>query len=399
MQVILAASGGGNAGTMTADCRQALENASCIIGAKRLLAGLPDSYTNNRIAATRPEEIITAIKQNKEGCVVLYSGDTGFYSGTRSLIPMLCSAGIDYIVYPGISSVQLLSASIGQPWQDWMLLSAHGVDCNPVGAVMQGKPVFFLTGGALGPAQLCYKLAEAGLDALDVIVGENLSYPNQRIHRGTAGEFANAQFEPLSVLLAEPAPSVMHRSPGFPDTMFTRGEVPMTKQEVRAAVMAKLAPKPDDILWDVGAGTGSVSIELALSASFGRTYAVECNEKACDLIRVNREQLGAWNLKLIEGAAPQALHELETPDAVFIGGTKGSMEEVVNLVLNRNPNARICISAICIETLYQAVQSLQNRGIEPEVTQIAISRAKTAGSLHLLMANNPIFLIAGNCND
>ena len=104
-------------------------------------------------------------------------------------------------------------------------------------------------------------------------------------------------------------------------------------------------------------------------------------------------------LKLIEGAAPQALHELETPDAVFIGGTKGSMEEVVNLVLDRNPHARICISAICIETLYQAVQSLQNRGIEPEVTQIAISRGKTAGSLHLLMANNPIFLIAGNCND
>ena len=120
-----------------------------------------------------------------------------------------------------------------------------------------------------------------------------------------------------------------HRTPGFPDTMFTRGEVPMTKQEVRAAVMAKLAPKPDDILWDVGAGYRSVSIELALSASFGRTYAVEYNEKACDLIRINREKLGAWNLKLIEGAAPQALHELETPDAVFIGGTKGSMEEVV----------------------------------------------------------------------
>lgn len=141
-----------------------------------------------------------------------------------------------------------------------------------------------------------------------------------------------------------------------------------------------------------------MSIELALAASKGRTYAVECNEKACDLIRINREKLGAWNLTLIEGTAPQALEELETPDAVFIGGTKGSMENVVNLVLDRNPKARICMSAICIETLYQAVRALQNRGIEPEVTQISVSRGKAVGSLHLLMANNPVFLIAGNCD-
>lgn len=172
----------------------------------------------------------------------------------------------------------------------------------------------------------------------------------------------------------------------------------MTKQEVRAVVLAKLAPAPEDILWDVGVGTGSVSIELALAASWGRTYAVECERNACDLIRTNREKLGAWNLKLIEGTAPEALEGLEVPDGVFIGGTKGTMENVVNLVLDRNPKARICISAICIETLYQAVQVLQDRGIQPEVIQIGISRAKTAGSLHLLMANNPVFLIAGNCD-
>lgn len=398
MQVILAASGGGSWGTLTEECRKALENASCIIGAKRLLESLPDTYTNNRAAATRPGEILQILRAQGDGCVVLYSGDTGFYSGTRSLIPLLEQEHISYTVLPGISSVQLLSAALGRPWQDWLLLSAHGVDCNPVGAVMQGKPVFFLTGGELGPAELCRKLAQAGLDTLPVTVGENLSYPHQRIRRGTAGEFAALHFETLSVLLAEPADPVTHRTPGFPDSLFTRGEVPMTKQEVRAVVLAKLAPRPGDILWDVGAGTGSVSVELALAASWGRTYAIECNEKACELIRVNREKLGAWNLQLIKGAAPQALESLETPDAVFIGGTKGSMEQVVDLVLDHNPKARICISAICIETLYAAVKALQNRGIEPEVTQISISRGKAAGSLHLLMANNPIFLIAGNCD-
>ena len=398
MQVILAASGGGERGTVTEDCRQALENASCIIGARRLLEGLPDTYTRNRAAATRPAEILQAIRSHGEGCVVLYSGDTGFYSGARSLIPLLEQEGVAYTVLPGISSVQLLSAALGRPWQDWLLLSAHGVHCNPVGAVMQGKPVFFLTGGDLGPAQLCRMLAQAGLEQLPVTVGENLSYPQQCIRRGTAAEFAQERFAPLSVLLAEPAAPVTRRTPGFPDSLFIRGEVPMTKQEVRAAVLAKLAPRADDILWDVGAGTGSVSIELALAASWGRTYAIECNEKACELIRVNREKLGAWNLRLIEGAAPQALDALETPNAVFIGGTKGSMQKVVDLVLDRNPAARICISAICIETLYQAVQALQSRGVDPEVIQIGSSRGKAAGSLHLLLANNPIFLIAGNCD-
>lgn len=172
----------------------------------------------------------------------------------------------------------------------------------------------------------------------------------------------------------------------------------MTKQEVRAAVLAKLAPRPTDILWDIGAGTGSVSVELALQASWGRTYGVECDPQACDLIRINREKLGAWNLKLVKGFAPQALQDLETPDGVFVGGTKGAMDDVIKLVLRRNPKARICISAICIETLYQAVQSLQNHGIEPEVTQISVSRGRAAGSLHLLMAQNPVFLIAGNCD-
>lgn len=399
MQVILSASGGGSLGTMTEDCRQALENALCIIGAKRLIEGLCEQYTKNRVAATRPGEILSAILSQKEGCVVLYSGDTGFYSGTRSLIPLLEREDISYKVLPGISSVQLLSSSLGRPWQDWLLISAHGVNCNPVGAVMQGKTVFFLTGGELGPSELCRKLTEAGLGKLPVTVGENLSYPNQRIISSTAEEFAKEHFEPLSVLLAEPAPSVVHRTSGFPDSMFTRAEVPMTKQEVRAAVLSKLSPKADDVLWDVGAGTGSVSIELALASSWGRTYAIECNEKACELIRINREKLGAWNLEVIEGKAPQALENLETPDAVFIGGTKGSMENVVNLVLDKNPKARICISAICIETLYQAVQAFESRGIQPEVIQISISRSRAAGSLHLLMANNPIFLIAGNCDD
>ena len=167
------------------------------------------------------------------------------------------------------------------------------------------------------------------------------------------------------------------------------------RSEVRAAALAKLAVRPADTLWDVGAGTGSVSVELALAAPRGHVYAVECEPDACALIRRNREKFAAWNLSLIEGRAPAALEALPAPDAVFIGGTKGSMAAVVDTVLAKNANARICIAAIALESLSAAIAALTAHGLSAEVTQLAVSRTRPAGRLHLLTANNPIFLITG----
>ncbi len=398
MQVILASLGGGRPGTMTGECADALKQAGCILGAKRLLENLPQGCSENRVAAVRPQELLEAILRQQTDCVVVYSGDAGFYSGARGLLPLLAERDIPARVLPGVSSVQLLSARLGRPWQDWELVSAHGMDCNVIAAVSKGKPAFFLTGGALGPGELCARLTEAGLGALSVTVAENLSSPEEKITFGTAEELAGQVFPSLSVLLSEAAPLYAPRCPGLPDEAFIRGQVPMTKQEVRAAALAKLAVRPADILWDVGAGTGSVSVELALAAPQGRVYAVECQEEACALIRDNRQKFSAWNLQLVEGRAPQALEGLPAPDGVFIGGTKGGMDEIVAAALEKNPNARICVSAIAVETLSAAVTALTGRGLEVQVTQIAVSRTKPAGGLHLLMANNPTFLITGNCH-
>ncbi len=395
MQVTLASLGGGGQETMTAECAAALRNARCILGAKRLLEHLPRGCTDNRIAAVRAQELLDAILGQQGGCVVVFSGDAGFYSGARGLLPLLAQRGIPVQVLPGVSSVQLFAARLGRPWQDWELVSAHGVDCNVIGAVSRGKPAFFLTGGALGPGELCRMLADAGLGFLPVAVGENLSGPEEKITTSTAAELAGRSFASLSVLLAEPAPRFERRSPGLPDGMFVRGQAPMTKQEVRAAALAKLGVGPSDVLWDVGAGTGSVSVELALSAPEGQVFAVECDGEACALIRENRGKFSAWNLQLVEGKAPQALAGLPAPDAVFIGGTKGGMEDIVGQVLAKNENARICISAIALETLSAAVTALEKHGLEADVAQIAVSRTRPAGKLHLLMANNPTFLITG----
>ncbi len=395
MRVTLASLGGGGQETMTAECAAALRNARCILGAKRLLEHLPRGCTDNRIAAVRAQELLDAILGQQGGCVVVFSGDAGFYSGARGLLPLLAQRGIPVQVLPGVSSVQLFAARLGRPWQDWELVSAHGVDCNVIGAVSRGKPAFFLTGGALGPGELCRMLADAGLGFLPVAVGENLSGPEEKITTSTAAELAGRSFASLSVLLAEPAPRFERRSPGLPDGMFVRGQAPMTKQEVRAAALAKLGVGPSDVLWDVGAGTGSVSVELALSAPEGQVFAVECDEDACALVRENKRKFSTWNLQLVEGKAPQALAGLPAPDAVFIGGTKGGMEDIVGQVLAKNENARICISAIALETLSAAVTALEKHGLEADVAQIAVSRTRPAGKLHLLMANNPTFLITG----
>ena len=394
--ITLIGMGSGTPGSLTAQGLAALQGADRILGAKRLLATLPEGCTGNRQALYKPDEILACLAAHPdEEIALVYSGDTGFYSGASQLLPMLRAFGISCRVLPGLSSVQLLAAAVGRPWQDWTLVSAHGCACDPVSACMNHKTVFFLTGGAETPATLCAALTAAGLGAAHALVGENLGTPAEAVRFGLARELAEQTFAPLSVLLIEREALPSRRTPGLPDEAFIRGAVPMTKQEVRAAALAKLAVTPTDTLWDVGAGTGSVSVELALTAPAGQVYAVECDPEACILIQKNREKFAAYNLTLIEGKAPKALDDLPAPDAVFIGGTKGNMDTVINAVLHKNPAARLCIAAIALETLSAAVAALTAHGLAAEVTQISVSRTKAAGSLHLLMANNPVFLITG----
>ena len=394
--ITLIGMGSGTPGSLTAQGLAALQGADRILGAKRLLATLPEGCTGNRQALYKPDEILACLAAHPdEEIALVYSGDTGFYSGASQLLPMLRAFGISCRVLPGLSSVQLLAAAVGRPWQDWTLVSAHGCACDPVSACMNHKTVFFLTGGVETPATLCAALTAAGLGDAHALVGENLGTPAEAIRFGLARELAAQSFAPLSVLLIEREALPPRRAPGLPDDAFIRGAVPMTKQEVRAAALAKLAVTPTDTLWDVGAGTGSVSVELALAAPAGQIYAIECDPEACALTQKNREKFAAYNLTVIEGKAPEALDALPTPDAVFIGGTKGNMDAIIDAVLHKNPAARLCIAAIALETLSIAVAALTAHGLAAEVTQISVSRTKTAGSLHLLMANNPVFLITG----
>ena len=175
----------------------------------------------------------------------------------------------------------------------------------------------------------------------------------------------------------------------------------MTKQEVRAAALAKLGAAGAKVLYDVGAGTGSVSVELALLAGQAQVYAIECEEDAVELIKQNRERFGCENLNVILGKAPEAMKELPAPDAAFIGGTKGNLPEILSVLFEKNPSVRIVVTAILLETALQACESLEAFTSKPaEIMQLQVSRSKKAGKSHMLCANNPIFLIsAGGCAD
>ena len=396
MNVTLIGMGSGQPENLTLQGLAALRQADLILGARRLLAVLPAGCTENRAAAYRPDEVAELLQTSgAENAVLVYSGDTGFYSGASSMMEKLEALGVRARVLPGLSSIQLLAAALGRPWQGWNLVSAHGRTCDPVAECMQGRPTFFLTGGSEDPATLCAQLAAEGFGDVQAVVGQCLGTPEEKLFRGSVKELAAGRFNSLSVLIVEAAEVLPRRAPGLPDEAFERGDVPMTKQEVRAAVLAKLAVRPEDILWDVGAGTGSVSVELALAAPRGRVYAVECRPEGCALIKANREKFRTRNLVLVEGLAPDALSDLPAPDAVFIGGSKGSLAAIVDAALDKNPDARICVSAIALETLSAAVAALTAKGRTVQVSQIAVSRARAVGGLHLMMAQNPIYLITG----
>ena len=393
MKLILAGVGCGTPATMTQEVAAALSQADLVIGAPRLLKGL--SGLSARLEpALSPEDILSRIEAlSPESCCVVYSGDTGFYSGARTLLPLLEAQEIETRVLPGISSVLCFAAALGRPWQDWALCSAHGVSCDPVTAVMGGKPVCFLTGGSQGPDVLCRALQEAGLGALPVTVGERLSYPDQRILATTAEKAAQMKFNPLSVLLCEAAPRYPRRAAGFPDELFLREQVPMTKQLVRAGILALLGPEPEEICWDVGSGTGSVSVELSMQAR--RVYALERRSQAAAMTRKNREKFCCWNMTVLEGQAPECLAQLPPADKVFIGGSGGALGEIVAAAISKNPRVRIVVSAIALETLEQARTALSQAGCQVSVHQIAVSRSDRAAGLTMLRGENPIFLIAG----
>ena len=396
MLVYLIGMGPGDAGTLTLEAKKAILAAGVVIGAQRLLAALPEGCPAQRYTAVNPAEIVRLVAMNPQAgsiCILL-SGDTGFYSGTKRLLPLLADYKVK--VLPGISSVQYFAAQLGRPWQDWKLVSAHGKDCEAAVLVRDHAATFFLTGGRWTVPALCKALKKAGWGDCAVTVGENLGSACERMRAGTAAELAEDDVDELAVMLVENPRPCRRVSCGLPDSVFVRGPVPMTKSEVRSVILSKLRLCAADIVYDVGAGTGSVSVEAALLAKAGHVYAIEPKPAGCRLIKENAKKLGAFNLTCIAGRAPAALAGLPAPEAAFIGGSGGRLRAILEQLLAANPAVRLVVSAITLETLAAATEAfscLPLQGVE--IVQIAVSRARQVGGQHLMLAQNPVFIVSG----
>ena len=380
--------------TLTLEGKKAFDEAELLIGAKRMTEAV-QKPGQSVLHEYRSERIVEYIKAHPEyrTVAIALSGDVGFYSGAKKLVDLL-EGNVEVIC--GISSVVYFMAKIGFSWDDAKIVSAHGRKCNLVSLIRHNPKVFSILGTEDGVASLAKKLVYYGMGDVILYVGENLSYENEKIFHDKAENLTEYRGDALSVVTAyneEATPlSAVH---GIRDEEFLRGKAPMTKEEVRTVSLSKLCLAEDSVCYDVGAGTGSVSIEMALRAWNGEVYAIEKKEDALGLLKENRQKFAVDNLKIIPGTAPEAMIELPVPTHAFIGGSSGNMNEIVKLLLEKNPEVRIVINCITLETVTEAMNAIRDFNLtDVDIVQLGAARSKTVGRYHMMMGENPIYIIS-----
>ena len=419
--------------TLTGEAQEALNNAGLVFGAGRMLDSA--SAYIGRGAACYPyymaKDIIPVIKRYENdtagmltaggdmsgnlNAAVLFSGDTGFYSGAAKLKEALEAEGYTRVtIYPGISSVSYLAAATGNAWQNAKLLSIHGMsdkrraEALVKDAVRCNERTFVLVSGRDDVQRVSAWVSDikAGcsgdsvMGSIRIIAGYNLGYDDEKITEpATSGDIAG-QNGLYTLLILNDRPERKRLVPGICDEEFRRDmKVPMTKKEIRVAAISSLEIRSGAVVYDIGSGTGSIAVECAMLSPDIKVYAFECNEKAQKLLRENMERFGTANVYPVDGMAPEVLDTegLEPPTNVFIGGSKGQLEDIVEKVWKLNPEAVIVISAVTLETLARitglAEKSTDDEyNVRCEVVQMQVNQVRQAGSYHMMQGTNPVFL-------
>lgn len=393
-QISLVGIGMGGRKNITLEALEAVKASDVLIGAGRMVETFCD-LEKPVFREYRAEAIAAYIESHPEyeNAAVLLSGDLGFYSGAKRLFD--CLKGHTIRTYPGISSVAALCARLKTPWDDARLLSLHGTQQNIIPALQEYGKVFALSGTKDTVSEVCKKLLDYGMKDTKISVGEYLSYPEERIVSGSPQELAEMEFAPLSAMLLERKKEDLTVTHGISDEEFLREKVPMTKEEIRSISLSKLRLRKDSVIYDIGAGTGSVSVEMALQAREGKVYAVEKKKEAVELILKNKKKFAADNLEVIEGLAPEALRALPVPTHAFIGGSSGNMKEILTMLLEKNEKIRIVVNAIAAETIAEVITCLKELPLsEEEIVQACIGKSKKAGSYHMMTGLNPVFIFS-----
>lgn len=410
--------GDDGAASLTLAAQRFVEEADLLVGGKRQLAFFPHVRAEKMTVQKGVAELPDVLREQQElgrKITVLASGDPNFYGIADSIGRKLGKDRIE--IYPGLSSIQLAFAKLKESWHDAFLASVHGKPRDKVADwVRQYPKVALLTDSENTPAAIALDLLAAGISELTVFVAENLGGEKERIGYYRLEEAAVQEFSPLNVMVllrrdnranagerfdgdgSGSIEEMERRFPlGIPDHQFhqrkpKRGLI--TKQEVRAVSLAKLQIRPHDIIWDIGAATGSVGIEASLLAPFGHAYLIEKNEEDMEILRANVEKFGRRNLTIQCGKAPQGMEEWADPDAIFIGGTSGQMEPLLALCVRKlKPGGRIVLNAATIENLYQAMEGLKQLGMHVDVTMLQVARSKPILHLTRFESFDPVYIV------
>ena len=421
-KIILSGIGMGNTDGITREAYHAFEEAEVIFGAERMLENLPGKGI--KVPYYRADDIISYLIEHPQYTKVAaaFSGDSGFYSGAQSMKKALEEAnekGIlksETTILPGISSVSALAARLGVSWNDAVLASIHGRRTNVVNLVRKNTKVFLLLSGKNDFEMLVNKFREAGINNVKISAGYRLSYPDEKLFTFYLDEFETKLFDlqegVYTCLIENEDCEEQILTPGIDDEIFSRTKVPMTKNEVRVLSISRLELTKNAVVYDVGSGTGSVSIECARLSPDIFVFAIEQKEEAANLTKENAVRFGLSDqIVVINKKAPEGFEELPTPTHVFIGGSSGALSDILSaiqkkLIVKENTKGktdkaskgvRVVINAVSLETIAQITKLIQTYPVKHvQLTQIQASRAHKLGSYNLMQAQNPVLIASFN---
>lgn len=370
-------------GHLAADSAKALAGCGTVFASKRLQASL-DLAGKTVLPVTPVAEMLAGVaKISKEQDVaVLASGDPLFFGISRRLLQEVDPELVT--IFPARSSMQMAAARFKIPWDDAAYISLHGRDMEvEISLLLHHKKSFVFTDRVNSPGAIACRL----LDLLDhdegaaagwtVWVGEQLGLPEEKISTGSLAEIAARTFDPLNIMLLVRGEDFLKNSTSFglQEEQISHSRGLITKNEVRAVTIHGLCLPQEGVLWDIGAGSGSVSLEAALLRPNLQVFAVERHPEQLAHIRENRRRYGVYNIHIIDGEAPDALDELPDPDRVFIGGSGGHLQEIITYSVGRLAGeGRVVVNAVIEETRKKAPALLYGAGLSVTMSDVSVSR-------------------------
>ena len=420
-QINLIGLGTGSKNLLTDEAENALAKSEIVFGAKRILEIAGMVFRESR-PFYRAKEIFDFLRDNPQykNVSVVFSGDTGFFSGAKSFFEIFSDShenleGYELNVLPGISSAVYFASKLHKDWHDWKFLSLHGAYCNTIGQVRTNPACFFILSGQEDIKAVGEKIFRAVnnkiLSGVKCWLGKNLSYPDEEIISINIEEMCDFRSEQqgLFVLLVENQNAQAESAvPCLDDEDFIRGEkIPMTKKEIRVLSLSALSLSKSSIIYDIGSGSGSITVEAARIATEGFVLAVEYKPEAMALTQKNAGKFCLENVSFVQGKAPECLEdsgssnekEFPAPTHVFIGGSNGNLREITLFALKKNPSVRIVANFVSLENLCEMQAVLislekEEKIKDIEISQVSVSRAEKAGDFHLMKALNPVYIVS-----